>query len=124
MDGPFYTLYPWSSKIYNLYSVKYSRFQKTKNFNKIKIAIKNIKDKELIKIKKNMENEFLEYYPNFKKDYKFYKYLKTFRTLIDKNNHSRDYQFNFKDGIFHVLSGKIDHIFLASSDIKKCIKNF
>ncbi len=124
MDGPFYTLYPWSSKIYNLYSVKYSRFQKTKNFNKIKIAIKNIKDKDLIKIKKNMENEFLEYYPNFKKDYKFYKYLKTFRTLIDKNNHSRDYQFNFKDGIFHVLSGKIDHIFLASNDIKKCIKNF
>lgn len=124
MDGPFYTLYPWRSNIYNLYSVKYSRFKKAKNFNKIKLAINNIKDKELIKIKKSMEHEFLDYFPNFKKEFKFYKYLKTFRTIIDKNNHGRDYQINYKGGIFHVLSGKIDHIFLASNDIKKCIKKF
>tara|TARA_A100001015_G_scaffold227188_1_gene256620 strand:- start:2513 stop:3541 length:1029 start_codon:yes stop_codon:yes gene_type:complete len=124
MDGPFYTLYPWGDSIYNLYSVKFSRFKKTKKFASIKNYTNKINNNDLIKIKKKMEQEFLEYFPNFKKKFVFYKYIKTFRTLIDKKNHSRDYQLEFKNNIFNVLSGKIDHIFLASEDIKKCIKNY
>ncbi len=124
MDGPFYTLYPWSKKIYNLYSVRHSRYIKTKKFTNIKNKIKKIKTHELKKIKITMEKEFIKYVPNFKKDYKFKKYVKTYRTLIDKKNDSRDYKIYYNKKIFNVLSGKIDHIFLALNDIKKCLKNF
>ena len=124
MDGPFYTLYPWSDKIFNLYSVKYSRFIVTKEFGKIKNKINKIKKNDLDLIRKKMEAEFKNYYPNFLKNYTFLKYIRTFRTIIDKKNHSRDYQINYKNRVFNVLSGKIDHIFLASKDIKKCLKDF
>ena len=45
MDGPFYTLYPWSNKIFNLYSVRYSRLRKSSNFRNLlnkKKLIQNI----------------------------------------------------------------------------------
>ena len=66
----------------------------------------------------------MEYFPKFKNNFTFFKYIKTFRTLIDKKNHSRDYQMEFRNNIFNVLSGKIDHIFLAGEEIKKCLKNY
>ena len=124
MDGPFYTLYPWGSKIFNLYSVKYSRYKNSSKFKNIKSDIKNINKNHLKKIKTIMENEFSYYYPEFKKKFKFVKFIKTFRTLIEKKNHSRNYQYSYDDRVFNILSGKVDHIFLASADVKRCIKNF
>jgi hypothetical protein len=124
MDGPFYTLYPYRKNVSNLYSVKHSRYKISSEFNIINRKMKNIKNIELQKIKNTMEKEFSDYYPNFKKEYKFFKFLKTYRTLVSKKDDSRDYKLIYKNGIFSVLSGKIDHIILASNDIKKCIKNF
>lgn len=124
MDGPFYTLYPWSKKIFNLYSVKYSRLKKSSNFSHLKNKKEAIKLRDLNKIKNVIEKEFSEYYPSFKKDFKFIKFIKTFRTLVDKKDHSRDYKIFYKDKIFNILSGKIDHIFLASEDLKKSLKTF
>ncbi len=124
MDGPFLTLYPWSKTKFNLYSVKYSRYLKSKNFYNLKHKINKIKRKDFLKIKQLMENEFIKYLPDFRKKYRFLKYISTFRTLIEKKNDSRDYQIEFKNNVFNILSGKVDHIFLASKDIKKCIKNF
>jgi len=124
MDGPFLTLYPWSKTKFNLYSVKYSRYLKSKNFHNLKHKINKIKRKDFLKIKQLMENEFIKYLPDFRKKYRFLKYISTFRTLIEKKNDSRDYQIEFKNNVFNILSGKVDHIFLASKDIKKCIKNF
>lgn len=124
MDGPFYTLYPYRKNISNLYSVKHSRYKTSFKFDLINKKLKNIKNSDLTKIRYTIEKEFIEYYPNFKKEYKFVNFLKTCRTLVNKKNDSRDYKLIYKNGIFNVLSGKIDHIFLASNDIKKCIKNF
>ena len=69
-----------------------------------------------------MEKEFIKYVPNFKKDYRF----KNMSNLsnINRQNDSRDYKIYYNKRIFNVLSGKIDHIFLALNDIKKCLKNF
>ncbi|MDC1177933.1 FAD-dependent oxidoreductase [Candidatus Pelagibacter sp.] len=124
MDGPFYTLYPFSKNVSNLYSVKHSRYKISSEFNLINKKLKSIKNIELKKFKNTIEKEFSEYYPNFKKEYKFFKFLKTYRTLINKKDDSRDYKLIYKNGVFNVLSGKVDHIFLVSNDIKKCIKNF
>ena len=124
MDGPFYTLYPWGHDNYNLYSVKYSRYKTSSKFKNIKPDIDKI-DKSYFKLLKlKMEKEFSNYYPDFKREFKFIKFIKTFRTIVDKKNHSRNYQYSYNDKIFNILSGKVDHIFLASQDIKKCIKNF
>lgn len=124
MDGPFYTLYPWNDKLFNLYSVKYSRLKKSANFRRLKNEKNKIKFKDLILIKNKMEKEFRKYLPSFNKNFKFTKFVQTYRTLIDKKNHSRDYQMIYSDRVFNVLSGKIDHIFLASNEIKKCLKKF
>ena len=124
MDGPFYTMYPFSNKTINLYSVKYSRYKKFSNFSKIKKTLKTIKKIDLEKIRNIMEKEFITYYPNFKKEHKFKKFLITTRSIIDQKDDSRDYKVSYEDGLFNVMSGKIDHIFLASKDIIKCIKNF
>ena len=50
MDGPFYTLFPWSEKNeFGLYSVKHSRIKKSKN---LKILNKNIKKTSKVFLKK------------------------------------------------------------------------
>ena len=67
MDGPFYTLYPWSNKIFNLYSVRYSRLRKSSNFRNLLNKKKEINSKYLNEIKNIMEKEFIQYYPSFKK---------------------------------------------------------
>ena len=48
MDGPFFTFYPWKKNYFGLYSVKYSRVNKSKSINKI-IKLNNIVKESLIK---------------------------------------------------------------------------
>ena len=126
MDGPFYTLYPWDDKNnYGLYSVKNSRIFKSKNLNYLKRKVnKHVDTKYLNKIKIEIEKNFLIYYPDFKKYFKFDKHLTSYRTLINNKNDSRLCYINYYKNLINVMSGKIDHIFFALDEVEKWIKKF
>ena len=123
MDGPFYTLYKWKSNLHNLYSVKYSRFKKFKNYNQALLAHKKIQLREINNTKKKIEISFQKYYPNFLNNYKFVRTIKSIRT-IKKNNKSDDRhcEISFNHRQIDVLSGKIDHICLAEKKITSWLK--
>lgn len=124
MDGPFFTLYKWDKKYFNLYSVKYSRLKKYISSNKSEKYLTKIKKLEIINLRKKIEFEFSKYYPDFKKNFKFSRYLSTVRTIKvnDKNDDDRSFDIKLKDKEIEVLSGKIDHICLVSEKINKWLK--
>jgi len=125
MDGPFFTLYKWNEKYYNLYSVKNSRLKKYNSSDKCEEYLKKIKKKEILDLKKKIELEFLDYFPSFKQEFKFSRYMSTVRTIKvnNKNDDDRSYDIRFKRNEIEILSGKIDHICLASEKINKWLKN-
>ena len=125
MDGPFITLYPQDKKKFTLYSVKYTRLKKFKRFNTCLSFLNKIKQKKFInKYKLKHEEQIKKYYPNFSKKFKFLKPVITYRTIIDNANAERSSKILLKDKFINLLSGKIDHIFKSSEEIKKCLKKY
>ncbi len=126
MDGPFFTLYPWDdSKNYGLYSVNHSRLAKNKDFNKLKkLSNSKINKKYLQNIAKKVESKFSYYYPDFNKNFKFSKFLLSYRVISKNKQDSRICKIVNNKGYISVLPGKIDHIFYAYSKIKKCLNKY
>jgi hypothetical protein len=122
MDGPFYTLYQWKKRLYNLYSVKYSRIKKFKFYSSATRAIKNLALADKYKLKTKIENYFLNYYPEFLNHFKFKKFFSTIRTIKINSNDDRNFELNIKNNQIDILSGKIDHICLTSDIIIKWLK--
>jgi hypothetical protein len=126
MDGPFFTLYPWDeNKNYGLYSVKNSRILVDKNFNSLKKKVhKKININFLLDIKKKIENQYSYFYPSFKKNFKFVKFLNSYRTIINNKNDTMEFKVIEKDNFINILSGKIDHVFFALERVEECLKKY
>jgi len=122
MDGPFFTLYEWKKGLFNLYSVLDSRITTTKNLLSAKKILNNLSISNQKMIKTKVENKFNKFYPNFKKNFKFSRYLKGLRTIENTQTHNRELKIKCKNNFIDVLSGKIDHIHLAEEKILKCLK--
>ncbi len=125
MDGPFITLYPQDKKIFTLYSVKHTRLKKFKNFDNCSSYLKKIKQKKIInKYKFKHEEQIKRYYPDFNKKFKYYKPVITYRTIVDTANAERSSKVLCNGKFINLLSGKIDHIFESSEEVKKCLKKY
>ena len=124
MDGPFFTIYPYKKNYYNVYSVVYSRFSPSKKINKCQNELSKVrKDEKILENKRKLiEKKILNYYPDFKKEFKFHKYLTCIRTINNSNYADRSYKIYFNQGIINIYSGKIDHITSASEEIIKYLK--
>ncbi len=126
MDGPFFTLYPWSDKNeYGLYSVNNSRLIKNQNFKNLEKKVNKIINKKFLnETRLKVEKKFESYYPTFRKDFKFRKYLTSYRTLIEDKFDTRVCTVKSQNKIISVFPGKIDHIFYAYEKVKKCLKKY
>lgn len=126
MDGPFFTLYPWNNQNeYGLYSVNNSRLIKNKNFDNLKKKVNKIINKKFLdKSRLKVEKKFETYYPNFRNDFKFIKFLTSYRTLIEDKSDTRVCSVINENKIISVFPGKIDHIFYAYEKVKKCLKKY
>jgi len=126
MDGPFFTLYPWDqNKKYGLYSVKNSRMLIDKNLVTLRKRVSKIVNKSfLTDIRKKIENEYSQFYPLFKKNFKFIKFLNSYRTIVKSKEDSRACIVIEKNNFIDIMSGKIDHIFYALKKVEQCLKKF
>jgi hypothetical protein len=126
MDGPFFTLYPWDqNKNYGLYSVKNSRMLLDKNFNNLKKKVSKTVSKPFLEsVRKKIEQEYLHFYPSFKKNFRFVKFLNSYRTILKNKADSRACLVFEKNNFIDIMSGKIDHIFYALKKVEQCLKKF
>lgn len=126
MDGPFFTLYPWDTKKnYGLYSVVNSRLIVDKNFNSLKRKVrKSVNENFMRNVKMKVEYDFSKFYPSFNKKFKFIKFLKSYRTIIDNKFDSRYCKVESENNFINVFPGKIDHVFYAFKQVEKCLKKF
>ena len=124
MDGPYFTIYPYKKNYYNIYSVKHSRFKKSNNINNCIKLLKKVKNNnsQLIRKKKLIEKEILKFCPDFKKNFKFAKYLNCIRTINNTNYADRSFKVYYNKRMINIFSGKIDHIISAGEEILNYLK--
>ena len=124
MDGPFFTIYPYKKNFYNIYSVIYSPFGKSKNFNLCEKTLFRVrKDNRLLHQKRKLtEKQILKFYPNFLKYFKFTEYSTCIRTTNNSSNANRSYKIHINKNFINIFSGKIDHINLASEEVIDFLK--
>ena len=122
IDGPFHTLLEWSKNIFALYSVKNSRILTSKSLQKVEKSFKSLSTNRELEVRKKIEISFLKFYPDFNKNFKFLKNLKSIRTIIKNKKDSRICIVKNKNNFINILSGKIDHIFYAYEQVMKHIK--
>ena len=110
------------TSLFTLGSVKYSRFKKFKNINSAKNFYKRISKKEILKRRKKSENVVINFYPEFKRKFKFISYYKSLTTLFNSKKDSRPTLINKNKRLITVLVGKIDTIFEAEKKILNILK--
>lgn len=90
MDGPYFTIYPYRKNQYNVCSVLHSRFDIENDITKCeKLLNKLKKDNSLLHKKRKLIEKDIKYYPNFKKHFRFIKFLKCIRTINLTENADR-----------------------------------
>jgi hypothetical protein len=126
MDGPFFTIYPWDdNKNYGLYSVKNSRMIADENYNCLKRKVAKTVNKSFLEsLRKKIEHEYSYFYPSFKKNFRFVKFLNSYRTIVKNKADSRACLVIEKNNFIEIMSGKIDHIFYALERVEQCLKKF
>ena len=122
MDGNFFNIFPLKNNLYTLGTPKYSKFKKFKNINKAKLFYKKIINKEVIKRKKLSEDIIANFYPNYKKIFKYVGYYKSITTLFNSKKDSRPTLVKKEKKLITVLGGKIDTIFEAERKILEILK--
>lgn len=122
MDGDFFNIFPLKNNLYTLGTPKYSKFKKFKDINKAKLFYKKITNKEVIKRKKLSEDIIANFYPNYKKIFKYVGYYKSITTLFNSKKDSRPTLVKKERKLITVLGGKIDTIFEAEKKILEILK--
>jgi len=122
MDGNFFNIFPLKNNLYTLGTPKYSKFKKFKNINKAKLFYKKIINKEVIKRKKLSEDIIANFYPNYKKIFKYVGYYKSITTIFNSKKDSRPTLVKKEKKLITVLGGKIDTIFEAERKILEILK--
>ena len=75
-------------------------------------------------IKSKIERKFSKFYPEFKKKFIFQRYLTSIRTILYNKNDARVCLVENDNNFVNILSGKIDHIFYAASEVIKCLNKY
>jgi hypothetical protein len=117
MDGDFFSIYKYNKKNFSLTSVKYTPLIKSKKFNDVyNFNNYNIEDKI-----KQFEQIVLQYFPNFKKYFKYKSFYISYKCKNVSKNDDRDLNINIDDNVFNVWCGKISLVCLLDNNIKKFI---
>tara|TARA_X000000950_G_C13487333_1_gene486317 strand:- start:89 stop:463 length:375 start_codon:yes stop_codon:yes gene_type:complete len=124
MDGPYFTIYPYRKNQFNIYSVLHSRFGLNNDVTKCEKLLNKVKKDNsfLHKKRKLVEKDIKKYFPNFKKYFRFKKFLTCVRTINSTQNAERASWVYNEKGFINVFSGKIDHVVSASEKVIKFLK--
>ena len=91
MDGMLPSLYPYADKkdYFTLTHSKYTHIKKFKNFSALEKYKKSIKNNDVSIIRKNMEKDMTNYFPNFKKLLRYKSYFLSYKVLPDEKSSKR-----------------------------------
>jgi hypothetical protein len=96
-----------------------------KNFNNLKKKVSKTVNKSFLQsVRKKIEDEYSYFYPSFKRNFRFVKFLNSYRTILKNKKDSRACLVIEKNNFIDIMSGKIDHVFYALKKVEQCLKKF
>lgn len=120
MDGPFHSVYPFENGLFTAYSVKLSRLDNFEDFSQAVALLATVNSEKIAKIRSQMEREICLYYPDFA-GFKFEGIHKSIRSYSINSADARTCSVRMDGNMIHVMSGKIDSIFHAEREVRKCL---
>lgn len=117
VDGPLFSIYPYTNNTVTLSHVLYTPFEKTltPSFKKL-VDIKDIQEL--------MEKDVLKYFPNFFQYYKFDDYFTSIKAKRNIKCDDRTPVLSINNNIINCYTGKIQGIFYAEKFIKHELSNW
>lgn len=118
MDGPFFSIYPYDidNNIYTVTSVTHGVV-----YNGLSSDY-TLSSEQLEPIIQNMENQILEYIPDWKSVAQYESYYTSWKTKHDTKTDDRSLKHFYKDGILNLYGGKITGIFDAERIVLSILK--
>ena len=90
----------------------------------MKTLINVRKNKSFLNKKRSLiERQISNFYPEFKRNFKFVRYLTCIRTIKNTKNAERSYKIIKNGNFVDVYSGKIDHVMEAGDEIVGFLKS-
>lgn len=123
VDGNFFSIYPYYDNKYTLTDVEQTPIKKFNSLNKLNKFKLSITD-DLINHKiKKMESKVLEYYKDFKNDFKYDGYFLSTKSKVISNSDNRYPIIEKEKNIVNCFTGKIQGIYIIENYINNEINN-
>ena len=115
MDGDLPSLYPYeiNKNTFTLTHSKYTHIKKFKSFRSLNIFKRKLKKSQISNIKKLMENDFSNYYKNFKKKFSYKGFFLSYKVIPFEVSDKRPLYIYKKNNFVTIFSAKIGNIYSA-----------
>jgi hypothetical protein len=111
MDGPFFSIYPYTHDKYTLTDVEYTPIKKSKYFNDIILFHKNLTLEMKYDIKLKIEGKVKKYLPHFDNIFTYDSSNISYKCKFKNNDDDRSVKFYKDNNILSFVGGKITGIF-------------
>lgn len=120
VDGDFFSIYPYKENFYTVTDVKHTPLKKFKSNKQI---YKNLNENVNIeRIKGNIEKNILNYFPDFKKYFKYNNYFLSIKSKVESGSDNRYPIITKKQNIVNCFTGKIQGIYIIEDYVNNLIK--
>ena len=124
MDGPFFSIYPFSKNTFSLTHVDLNPIGKFATFKLAKEHIQKTNKSYFNAIRKKNEDAVMYILPTFNSIFTYENYFISYKTKLDDASDPRHCLISKKNRIIQVMSGKIDTIFTAYEEVIKWLKKY
>lgn len=119
MDGPFFSIYPYTTNKYTLTDVQYTPLVSSRVLNDVLTFQKNLNNEIIIKTKLKMEEKVKKYLINFDELFTYDSYNISYKCKFKNSNDDRSVKFYNNNNILSFIGGKITGIFSMANIISK-----
>lgn len=119
IDGDFFSIYPYSDKLYSVTDVKHTplkEFSTVEELNSFQPLLSDIDEK-----REAIENKILRYYPDFNNDFAYKDYFLSVKSKYINSSADRYPVINTKGNVVNTFTGKIQGIYIIEDYINEII---
>jgi len=124
VDGNLFSIYPYYDNKFTVTDVIHTPIKKFKTINSLEKFKKKISQSLVNEKIEKIEKKIINYYPEFKKNFKYFDYFISIKSKINSESDERYPVINVNKNLINCFTGKIQGIYIIEDFIKNKLKNY
>lgn len=124
VDGNLFSIYPYYDNKFTVTDVTHTPIKKFKTISSLEKFKKTIPQSLIDEKREHIERKILNYYPNFKKNFRYFDYFLSTKSKIVSESDERYPVISVQENLINCFTGKIQGIYIIEDFIKDEIEKY